>query len=236
MVGLGGLEPPTSPLSGARSSHLSYRPIAKQLGNFSMKIAAVANLGSDKFSDFSFHLVLLHKSHWRDGVGAFRRFLNWAELRLVARNIFAERAPDTFRVARAYDNAAKQFALRSVGENVDEIQSEFLDVVMNHHQVAVKALQFFFVGFNLHLPRLWLLLFFVHALLLNSAFQSTTRAQQYAQRPRNVIEQSLSMRESDGSRKCWRLPDPVTLWRSGTWTPATGPRTSAAAQNSATRC
>src|SRR5208283_2089849 len=29
MVGLGGLEPPTSPLSGARSSHLSYRP--KQL-------------------------------------------------------------------------------------------------------------------------------------------------------------------------------------------------------------
>src|SRR5580765_9011982 len=27
MVGLGGLEPPTSPLSGARSSHLSYRPL-----------------------------------------------------------------------------------------------------------------------------------------------------------------------------------------------------------------
>src|SRR6267154_6746757 len=26
VVGLGGLEPPTSPLSGARSSHLSYRP------------------------------------------------------------------------------------------------------------------------------------------------------------------------------------------------------------------
>jgi hypothetical protein len=30
MVGLGGLEPPTSPLSGARSSHLSYRPIKKR--------------------------------------------------------------------------------------------------------------------------------------------------------------------------------------------------------------
>ena len=29
MVGLGGLEPPTSPLSGARSSHLSYRPNPK---------------------------------------------------------------------------------------------------------------------------------------------------------------------------------------------------------------
>ena len=26
MVGLGGIEPPTSPLSGVRSSHLSYRP------------------------------------------------------------------------------------------------------------------------------------------------------------------------------------------------------------------
>ena len=26
MVGLGGLEPPASPLSGARSNHLSYRP------------------------------------------------------------------------------------------------------------------------------------------------------------------------------------------------------------------
>ena len=27
LVGLGGLEPPTSPLSGARSNHLSYRPV-----------------------------------------------------------------------------------------------------------------------------------------------------------------------------------------------------------------
>ena len=26
LVGLGGLEPPTSPLSGVRSNHLSYRP------------------------------------------------------------------------------------------------------------------------------------------------------------------------------------------------------------------
>jgi hypothetical protein len=28
MVGLGGLEPPASPLSGVRSNHLSYRPKA----------------------------------------------------------------------------------------------------------------------------------------------------------------------------------------------------------------
>ena len=27
MVGLGGLEPPTSPLSGVRSNHLSYKPL-----------------------------------------------------------------------------------------------------------------------------------------------------------------------------------------------------------------
>jgi hypothetical protein len=32
MVGLGGLEPPTSPLSGVRSNHLSYRPIVRSAG------------------------------------------------------------------------------------------------------------------------------------------------------------------------------------------------------------
>ena len=31
MVGLGGLEPPTSHLSGAHSNQLSYRPIFKKL-------------------------------------------------------------------------------------------------------------------------------------------------------------------------------------------------------------
>ncbi len=30
MVGLGGLEPPTSPLSGVRSNHLSYKPFTKE--------------------------------------------------------------------------------------------------------------------------------------------------------------------------------------------------------------
>src|SRR5260370_3121403 len=37
MVGLGGLEPPPSPLSGARSSHLSYRP--KSRNNFKILAA-----------------------------------------------------------------------------------------------------------------------------------------------------------------------------------------------------
>jgi hypothetical protein len=39
VVGLGGVEPPTSPLSGVRSNHLSYRPSragksAENLGDF----------------------------------------------------------------------------------------------------------------------------------------------------------------------------------------------------------
>src|SRR5690606_24082215 len=35
VVGLGGLEPPASPLSGVRSNHLSYRPNVSQLGGAS---------------------------------------------------------------------------------------------------------------------------------------------------------------------------------------------------------
>src|SRR5579883_178876 len=45
LVGLGGLEPPTSPLSGARSSHLSYRPIQNRVANdynlFSLRCLSV---------------------------------------------------------------------------------------------------------------------------------------------------------------------------------------------------
>ena len=45
MVGLGGLEPPTSPLSGARSSHLSYRPlqnrVATAYNSFSLRRLSV---------------------------------------------------------------------------------------------------------------------------------------------------------------------------------------------------
>ena len=33
MVGLGGLEPPASPLSGVRSNHLSYRPMKDESQN-----------------------------------------------------------------------------------------------------------------------------------------------------------------------------------------------------------
>ena len=40
MVGLGGLEPPTSRLSGVRSNHLSYKP--------KCICSAFSNLGGDK--------------------------------------------------------------------------------------------------------------------------------------------------------------------------------------------
>ena len=35
LVGLSGLEPPTSPLSGVRSNHLSYKPAEIFTANFS---------------------------------------------------------------------------------------------------------------------------------------------------------------------------------------------------------
>ena len=36
LVGLGGLEPPASPLSGVRSNHLSYRPKSQALQDYNM--------------------------------------------------------------------------------------------------------------------------------------------------------------------------------------------------------
>src|SRR5437868_10114065 len=89
---------------------------------------------------------LLHKANvwsWR----GLRHFLDGAELRLVARNVFAESSPDALSVARADNRALQQLALGSIGENVDEIEGELFNVVVNHHQVAVRALQFLFVGF-----------------------------------------------------------------------------------------
>jgi hypothetical protein len=45
MVGLGGLEPPASPLSGVRSNHLSYRPGRRQ--RTSCEVAVVKSLAMD---------------------------------------------------------------------------------------------------------------------------------------------------------------------------------------------
>ena len=65
MVGLGGLEPPTSPLSGARSSHLSYRPQhrGEPLATISLygslaRFAIVRNLRLVQDSNFSDALIM----------------------------------------------------------------------------------------------------------------------------------------------------------------------------------
>ena len=48
VVGLGGFEPPTSPLSGVRSSHLSYRP---GLGLLDQVISVDADASTDLYSE-----------------------------------------------------------------------------------------------------------------------------------------------------------------------------------------
>src|SRR5205814_7701407 len=145
MVGLGGLEPPTSPLSGARSSHLSYRPVRNNKKVYHEKSASgqrgfASASPSFRFaqSDASHNNLtgqnsLLHKTDGRRGAGSFGSFPDRAELRFVARDIFPKRAPDAFGVSGAYDHAAEQLSLGAVRKNVDEIQREFLHVVMNHH-------------------------------------------------------------------------------------------------------
>src|SRR2546426_252111 len=165
MVGLGGLEPPTSPLSGARSSHLSYRPAPNQCQNLITKIRLAANARYGKFPHFYFIFCwsLLNKTHRGRRSAGLGSFFDGAKLHLISRNIFPEGTPDSLRVARTHNHTAQQFALGPVRENVDKIQRELFDVVMNHHQITVEALQFFFFRFDLHLSRLWLLLLFVHA-------------------------------------------------------------------------
>src|SRR5450755_2005929 len=106
MVGLGGLEPPTSPLSGARSSHLSYRPVQTEVAI--QTTSAVYDAGAKSaivyakrmFSPDTGHAncrtrALLHETNRRCRF-AGGRLLDLSELRFVARDIFSQRAPDTF--------------------------------------------------------------------------------------------------------------------------------------------
>jgi hypothetical protein len=116
-----------------------------------------------QIADKSF-VRLLDESHVICAGHTFGAFLNWPVLCLKSRNIFAQRSPDAFRVPRADDHAAQQFALRPVGENVHKIERKFLRMVVNHYQIAVDPLQLFFIGFDLNLAGLrrgWLL-FIVH--------------------------------------------------------------------------
>src|ERR1700724_2778418 len=114
MVGLGGLEPPTSPLSGARSSHLSYRPNSRSNSQI------LARAGRCRAMRYWLRfpaacVLLLHETDGRRrNVG---RFLDRTELRLVTRNIFAQSPPDALRVAGADDHALQQLSLRAVRKN-----------------------------------------------------------------------------------------------------------------------
>src|SRR5262249_61796516 len=98
MVGLGGLEPPTSPLSGARSSHLSYRPK-------SCRVQILAWLVSSCAIDRLCGDHLLDETHIGRGTAAFGHFFNRAELYFVAIDVLSERAPDTLGVSWAYNHA-----------------------------------------------------------------------------------------------------------------------------------
>lgn len=66
LVGLGGLEPPTSPLSGVRSNHLSYKPLLHSK-SWSLKTKQEAVLASNKrmFDDVSRKEVIQPQVHLR---------------------------------------------------------------------------------------------------------------------------------------------------------------------------
>src|ERR1700722_1172078 len=272
------------------------------------------------------HLRLLHEPHIRWLAAALGGLLDRSELRFMARDILPQGPPNPLRVPGAYDDAGKQLSLRPIREDVNEIQSELLQIVVQHHQIAVLSLQFLFVRLDLHLPWDCPLLFhlllpivvasctarskvpqrflfcstapgILRALgsivrkrsarvLLTKSFvksslgmtftvvnrfsvteyqlkeswrprslpNSTPNRQSAAHLPRsllprlpgqaqracplcpNPIAAFPSLTPPPGFAKSSRLPAPATLWQLATWTPATGPPTSAADRNSGTRC
>src|SRR5579859_247542 len=180
MVGLGGLEPPTSPLSGARSSHLSYRPIVayKVAGtsrNFKILPRLFTSCTSRDCPGVPKSAALLHESHVGSWPASLRQFFDRPKLRLVSSNILPQCPPDSLRMSRAHDHAAQQLPLSPVGKDINEVQRELLHAVMNHHQIAIEPLQFFFIGLDLHLSRLWWLLL-AHRRLRSFSFKVSQRA------------------------------------------------------------
>ncbi len=83
--------------------------------------------------------------------GGFSALTDGAELRFVAIDILAQRAPQALDVARTQNVARNQLSLGDVGEDVDKVQGELLGVVVDHHQVAVLAEQLFLIGLDLDL-------------------------------------------------------------------------------------
>ena len=110
---------------------------------------------------------LLYETHIRCGTPAFGHFLNRAELHLVTIDVFSQRSPDALGMARTHNHALQELPLGAVRENIDEVQREFLKIVMNHHQIAVFALQLLLVSFDLDLA--------LHRLLLIHDFASPIR-------------------------------------------------------------
>ena len=51
LVGLGGFEPPTSPLSGVRSNQLSYRPGSVQNNSLKKRIPQILNRVTERKSN-----------------------------------------------------------------------------------------------------------------------------------------------------------------------------------------
>src|ERR1700733_7381149 len=93
---------------------------------------------------------LLHETHGRrsDLLG----FLDRSVLRLIAGDIFSQRAPDALGVARTDDHALQQLSLGAIRENINKVQRELFQIMVNHQQVAVFPLQFLFVRLDLNLP------------------------------------------------------------------------------------
>ena len=74
MVGLGGLEPPTSPLSGVRSNHLSYRPkiSGSRVGGASRDRTDDPLLAKQVLSQLSYGPVCSGRSHNIGRITAWR--------------------------------------------------------------------------------------------------------------------------------------------------------------------
>jgi hypothetical protein len=100
----------------------------------------------------AFRRILLDESHGRRDY--FRCFLDLPKLRLIPRDILTQRPPYPFCVTWAHDHALQQLPLRAVRKNINKVQRELFQVVVNHHQVTVFALQLFFVRLDLNLPLL----------------------------------------------------------------------------------
>jgi hypothetical protein len=79
---------------------------------------------------------------------------------------------------RTYDHAAQQLSLRPIRENVNKIQSKFLQIVMKHHQIAVLPLQILLIRFDLylswHLPLLFHRLLPLVAVTFHALFEGIT--------------------------------------------------------------